>query len=101
MRIDSLKNINEVHVGIQVAEEADGDEALELADLFRADLGSAEQPILLAHRNDPQCAFQMIRVHRHVGVCKQKSSDDQNSAVPHSANLSPSSSPSSWWRACA
>lgn len=46
MLVDALEHVDEVRVGIDVVEHAGGEQALDLADLLRAELRPAEEPVL-------------------------------------------------------
>jgi len=67
----TLQDVDEVGVRVDVVQPAGGDQALHDAGVFGADLGPAEQPIASAHRNCAQGSFEMVRVHRHVGVTEE------------------------------
>jgi len=65
---DALQHIDQVGVGIDALELAGYQQALNDTDAFRTDLGPAKQPVLFSSRDDPQAAFSMIGVDRHVRV---------------------------------
>jgi hypothetical protein len=51
MLTDTLQNVHEVVVWIDVVQPACRQQALHNADMLGAQLGPAEQPVLFTHRN--------------------------------------------------
>ena len=65
---DALEDIDQIVVWVDAMEAAGHDQALYDAHLLGAELGPAEIPVLPAHGDGPQGAFQVIGVDRHVRV---------------------------------
>ncbi len=68
MAIDSLQNIDQAVVRIDIVQLARDDQALHDSDLTGAEFGSTEQPVLPAQRDGPQAALKVIGVERHIRI---------------------------------
>ena len=67
---DTLQHVHEVIVRVDVVQPAGGQQALHNADVLGAQLSPAEQPVLFAHWDHPQGAFEVVRVDRYLRVIK-------------------------------
>lgn len=68
MLANALQHIYEIIVGIDIVQPTGRQQALHNADVPRAQLSPAEQPVLFAHRDDPQRAFAVVRVDRYLRI---------------------------------
>ena len=68
---DPLQHIDEVVVGINIVEPAGREQTLHDADVPGTQFGPAEEPVFLAHRDDPQCPLNMVRIYRHVRITQE------------------------------
>ena len=65
---DTLHDVDEVIVGVDVVQPAGCQQALHDADVFSAELSPTEQPVLSAHWDDAQRALKMVGIDRHLRV---------------------------------
>jgi len=68
MLSNALQYVHEVIVRIDVVQPTCRQQALHNSDVFGAQLGPAEQPVLFTHRNDPQSTLEVVCVDRHLRV---------------------------------
>jgi hypothetical protein len=68
MLTHALKHIDEIGVRIDPLQPARDDEALDDADVFRAELGPAEVPRLAPHGDLPERALEVIGIHRDIRI---------------------------------
>jgi len=68
MQADTLQNIDEVIVRVDVVQAARDEQALHDPDVLGAKLGPTEVPVFPAHRNHAQRALEMVGVDRHVRI---------------------------------
>lgn len=73
---DTLQHVHEVIVRVDVVQPAGGQQALHNADVLGAQLSPAEQPVLFAHWDHPQGAFEVVRVDRHLRVIQIEGQPD-------------------------
>ena len=71
LSFDSLQDIDEVEIGIDLVKNARCDEALDLANTFRSELRPTEEPVLPPHRDGAESSFEMIRVDRYIGIAEK------------------------------
>ncbi len=62
MLADTLQHVDEVVVRIDVVQPIGGQQAMDNANVPGAQLGLAEQPVLVTHRDHSQRAFELVRV---------------------------------------
>lgn len=60
MLTDTLQHVHKVVIRVDVVQAAGRQQALHDADVFRAQFGPAEQPVLLTHRDHPQNAAMLL-----------------------------------------
>ena len=63
---DTLQHVHEVIVRVNVVQPAGGKQALHNADVLGPQLGLAEQPVLLTHRDNPQGALKVVCIDRYL-----------------------------------
>ena len=80
MLADPLQHIDEVGVRIDAVEPARDDQALDDADVLRAEFCPAEEPGFSAHRYDAQRSLQVVRVNRNIGICEEEFESDTSLA---------------------
>ncbi len=68
MRVDTLEDVDEIHIGIDVVQDTGRDQALCPADFLGAHLGPTEEPVLPPHRNRAERSLEVVRVDGHLGV---------------------------------
>src|ERR1700676_833840 len=68
MFTDPLQHIDQVGVRIDAAQPAGDDQALDDADVFRAEFGPTEEPSFATHWHDAQCPLQVVRVNGDIRV---------------------------------
>ncbi len=68
MLTDTLQDVDQIVVGVDLMQPAGDDQALHDADLGGAEFGPAEIPVLATHRNDPQRPFEVVGIDRDIGV---------------------------------
>ena len=68
MQSDALQHIDQAGVRVDALQAAGHHEALQDTQLLSAQFGPTKQVILSPHGHNPQSAFQMVGIHRHMGI---------------------------------
>ena len=68
MQPDTLQDVDQIIIGIDLVESAGYDQALHDPDVFGPEFGPAEHPVLAPHRNRPQRPFQRVGIDRDVWI---------------------------------
>ena len=71
MQSDALQHIDQISVRVDTLQAAGQHEALEESQLLSTQLGPTKQVILSSHGNNPQSTFQMVGIHRHMGITEK------------------------------
>jgi len=70
MLTDTLQDIDEIVVRVDVVQAAGHQQTLDDPDLFGAELGPRKQPILAAHRYGAQRPLQVVGVDSYIRIGK-------------------------------
>jgi len=67
----ALQDVDEVVVRVDVVKPAGDEQTLHDANVLGSQLGPAEEPVASTHGNHAQCAFDMVRIDRHLRIIEK------------------------------
>ena len=71
MRVDSLENVDEIDIGVDLMKSASCKKRLNPSDGSCTKLGPTEHPVLSSEGNRSDLPFEMVRVDRHGWVFEE------------------------------